>query len=171
MPEITTRVASAADLPRLFALWEEQHDILAQLDPRLEKWSPPDDFGKLWLRRTIELKATSGDTLAAVVLVAEREGESIGFASALYDSDLETGARTGKIEHFVVDAHGGGGGVGTALLNAVRQWAAEQHVAVLTVDVPRHHAVQQAFWRAKGAVVVGTRPEQPIERMRIEGSP
>lgn len=122
----------------------------------------------MWLQHAIEKQAELGTAAKVIVLAAERDAHIIGFASALYGVNLDTGVRTGKIEHFVVDAHDGSGGVGTMLFKAVRQWAAGQQVVSLAVDVPRYHAVQQAFWRAKGAVVVGVMPSKPIEQMQIQ---
>lgn len=141
MPKFEVRRATADDLPRLGELWTAQRDIETQLDPRLQLIGP------------VRPKVFQTLPEAEQVLVALREGTLLGFVWVARQED--TTPETGIIRALVVDAHDGQGGVGTALLDAATDWLREMQVEHLIIDdVPRHVAVQHAFWRAKGAGVI-----------------
>jgi GNAT superfamily N-acetyltransferase len=58
----------------------------------------------------------------------------------------------GWIEDMVVDAHSRQGGVGKSLLAALKDWFRDREIPHVIAAVPRLSAVEQAFWRAQGAV-------------------
>ncbi len=59
---------------------------------------------------------------------------------------------TGLITELVLDAHRYYGGLGRALVDAGRAWLTEQECQGVAALVPRFRPVEQAFWRALGAV-------------------
>lgn len=142
MTKFEVRRGTVDDGLRLVDIWGEQRDIEAQLDPRLGVLDGGDWQGRL--------RVALGDDDRDRVLVALREGVIVGFVWVGLRA-----ANTGVIVALAVDAHDGQGGVGTALLDAAMDWLRRAGVEHLIVeDVPRHVAVQQAFWRAKGAGVI-----------------
>lgn len=130
MEVLTIRLATAQDTPRLQDLTHEQQDIVGQLDPRLMYLAPPTfaDAEQVWV-------AVQGERI-------------VGYVALNFDENAV------QVQHMVVDAHDGGGGVGSVLLDAAKDAGRERGLHALTVTVPRGIAVQQAFWRAKGASVV-----------------
>jgi RimJ/RimL family protein N-acetyltransferase len=143
MTDPHVRLATLADLTRLTELWGEQQTITQQLDPRLIHTSPTEDEWRAAVQ--IKLEKSSGTD---VVLVVERDGLLLGFVSLCAMPE----ANHGTIVEMVIDAHRGQGGLGSLLLNAAYDWFHERQIGYVVVEaVPRNHAVQQAFWRAKGA--------------------
>ena len=140
MSEMTTRQAVPDDFPRLCELWREQRDIEIQLDPRLVS---------IETEQSVEELLHEMQQPDHKVYIAIRDEEILGF---IHVSCLA--GHRGVVYNIVIDAHRGQGGVGTQLLNAAMDWFRKQDVRILSVRVPRHHAVQQAFWRGKGASVV-----------------
>ena len=59
--------------------------------------------------------------------------------------------RIGLITEIAIDAHGYHGGVGRALVAALRAWFREQNAEQIAVWTVRNDAVSQAFWRSLGA--------------------
>jgi ribosomal protein S18 acetylase RimI-like enzyme len=148
MTDLSIRAATPDDVPRLTDLWQQQHDIIRQLDPRY----------------------TAGQPAAAVANMIQKDNAHVYIASRA--DGLILGYISGRIEpphveQLVIDAHVGSGGVGTALLNTLTNAFRANGSTAYTVAVPRHHAVQQAFWRAKGAAVVAIDNANRTETMQI----
>lgn len=140
MTKFEIRRALAADVPRLVEIWTEQRDIEAQLDPRL---------GLDVVGVPVEGVRSALTDPAARVFVALADGVVVGFVWAWQVAGV------GGVRVLAVDAHDGGGGVGTVLLDAATGWLREAGAGHLIVEnVPRYVAVQHAFWRAKGAGVI-----------------
>lgn len=155
MSEITTRKATPADLAALFALWQEQGIIEVQLDPRLANLRPESNRWHSQMRKRLRLNQDESPAEADEwVVIAERDDQIIGFIRGMIDETPGGDNNVGLVSELVVDPHNGHGGTGSALLDALKAWFAEHDVQTLIVRVPRHVAVQQAFWRAKGATIV-----------------
>ena len=117
----------AAEYPRLVAIWriavDATHDFLAPTD-----------------RDEIESQLPSEYFPAVTLVVAERDGQVVGFAGVL----------EGALEMLFVDAAHRGEGVGTALLtHAIRE------LGVSTVDVNEQNASAAGFYAHWGFEVVG----------------
>jgi GNAT superfamily N-acetyltransferase len=145
MRDLHVRRATLQDQSVLFDLWQEQHTINAQLDPRLTLLTPDPDA---WQAALAQLLAAPPAT--AALFVAQRDQRLLGFIHTAY-----TSAAIGRIHDLVVDAHHGSGGVGTVLLDAALGWLREYRVRDVVVErVPHHIAIQQTFWRAKKTSVI-----------------
>ncbi len=134
------RSATLHDLNPCAALWRERMLILSQADSR---------FGKLamthadWLQTATENLLRVDDTL---LMVAETD-RIHGFIYGYIDAD-----KIGIIEDIALDAHKYHSGLGRGLWSAMKIWFEQHNVQKIVVRVPRYSAVEQAFWRALGAV-------------------
>lgn len=153
MPMLTTRPARRLDIERLYELFSEQRDIQDELDPRLHITRFQDDYtAELWIASKKIL--FRGDELDEnhLLIVVENEDEIVGYVDGWWEAHANPDTRSGRVQSLVVDAHFGQGGAGTALLEAAMDWFRQHDVQhIIAEGVPRNHAVQQAFWRAKGA--------------------
>ena len=115
------------------------------------------------LQRLTGIQASSWQA----VLIAELDRQVAGWIYLLAGPDLLTGA-TGEIGGLVVDEGMRGRGVGKALLEAAREWAAGQGCPELRVrsNTAREPYVK-AFYLANGYEVVKT---QWVLRKRSRGS-
>jgi ribosomal protein S18 acetylase RimI-like enzyme len=147
MQAITVRAATLDDLPELNRLWHEKMILLQQFDPRfiltpdaIERWS-------------VELSSWLQDDECCISVV-ERDHHPLGYAigwakpapPGLFSDHI------GYITEIVVDAHAHQGGLGRLLLTTLRQWFAARKIKHIVAYVPHRGAVEQAFWRAQGAV-------------------
>lgn len=73
------------------------------------------------------------------VLVAENHDHIIGYI---------VGSVAGIVYDIALDAHTYHAGLGRALWQSLRAWFAQHHLDPITIRVPRHFPVEQAFWRA-----------------------
>ncbi len=154
MPQLNTRSAAPEDISRLYELYAEQRDIQDELDPRLQVTRFQDDYtAEVWIaaKRILFRDGRLDDN--HLLLVAEDDDRIMGYIDGWWEGEDDN--RSGRVQDVVVDAHFGQGGVGTALLQGAMDWFRGHDVQHVIVDaVPRNHAVQQAFWRAKGASVL-----------------
>jgi GNAT superfamily N-acetyltransferase len=151
MAKFVVRRATVDDLPRLVELWTAQRDIETQLDPRLGLLARDDMASRLQV-------GLQDDAKASVVFVACLDDVILGFTWGKF-------AAVGIVAALVVDAHDGRGGVGSVLLDAAVDWLRDMGAQHLVIeDVPRHVAVQHAFWRAKGAGVIRETLYLPIRQ-------
>jgi GNAT superfamily N-acetyltransferase len=147
MPPIIIRAATSADLPELTRLWHEKTIIQQQFDRRFSllpdgavRWSSAVEN---WLR-----------TDQCAVFVAEREGSLLGYiigwvkpaAPGLMPEQI------GVVDDMSVDAHSHESGLGRQLFAPLVEWYLERGITHLVTHVPHRQAVEQAFWRAQGAV-------------------
>ncbi len=132
------RPASENDMPQLAQLWDEYRMLLCQSNPRFEVVLLEHD---IWLQQT-GAKLNSPEWMVAV---AEADDGLAGFIIA-----SPMGDHTGLIESLVLDAHRYHGGLGRKLVKTACTWLAQQGAKRAFVRVPRHYAVEQAFWRALG---------------------
>lgn len=146
MRSFEVRPAMHPDLDALRVLWEEVMEERAMMDKRVRI---SQDAPQLWQS---QVQAWIDDPNVKV-LVAERNNKLIAFVIGMI---LERPMfyyqqRYGYIADLAVDGHAHVGGLGTALLNALKPWFIEQGIHVLEAPVMRLHPMAQAFWRAKGA--------------------
>lgn len=137
------RAATVIDLPALASLWYEKSVL--QADRRL--LIAPDAL-ETWTRA-----ATAWlDDPRCGIFVAEGDGGVIGYIVG-WAQPLPgmTPGSIGLITELALDAHGYHGGVGRALVDALKAWFAGQGIEQLAVWTPRFDAVGQAFWRSLGA--------------------
>lgn len=133
------RAATDEDLTQLAYLHEEHHIILSQSDPRFGK-----DDRACWIEQT-RRRLNSAHHCCFV-----GEADQGIIAGYILAHTLADG--TGIIDELVLDAHTYHGGLGRRLWYALREWFTQQSVQCVRIRVPRYHAVEQAFWRALGAV-------------------
>lgn len=145
-PAVTTRPAAPADLPalgRLGALLVRTHH---EFDPRrFIAATPRTEQGYASFLRT-QLEAPN-----AVVLVAEREGEVVGYAYAGIEGFDWMALRgpAGALYDIVVDAAQRGQGVGRMLLDAaLAALAARGAPRVVLSTADRNESAQRLFARA-----------------------
>lgn len=108
-----------------------------------------EDGGAQWLAAA----ALHIENPAFCILVAEADdfiyGYSIGCLQAAPVGTLP--AQWGVVSELAIDAHRPRGGVGRALIDALRAWFIANDITLLTVQVAGRYPVEQAFWRALGA--------------------
>ncbi len=144
----STRPATQADLRRLADLWQERADINAQFDPRMR---PAPDGASRWQAAAEGWLTNPAYTL----LIALRDDLVMGYVLGAVDA-APPGMLPEKIaivREMAVDAHRGQGGVGGVLLDALLDTYAKAGFTTVIANVPRRAAVEQAFWRARGARV------------------
>jgi len=142
----TVRPARLTDVDAALALWAQLQDEYEAVEPRLRRsltaprrWRT--DFG-MW---------AASD--AHGVFVAEASGEVVGLVTAhpywpapVYEERLEV-----YVTEVVVHPDWRGHGLGRALLDAVRQWAAGIGAAQVRAGVMVASPDALAFWHAVGA--------------------
>ncbi len=142
---ITIRPATSADLPQLTHLWHEKTVMVLQFDRRFALL--PDGAAEWGLALEHWLK---DDT--CTVLVALSGDHILGYVVGHVESSPPglSPEQFGVVTDMAVDLHGQAGGIGKALLTALREWFAERGLTILIAHVPHRSAVEQAFWRAQG---------------------
>ncbi|MEU6251899.1 GNAT family N-acetyltransferase [Streptomyces sp. NPDC047043] len=93
-------------------------------------------------------------------LVAELEGELVGYIRLGYPTPLASNSHVRQIQGLVVAEKARGAGVGRALLRAVREEARRQGARRLTLRVLGHNAPARGLYEAEGFVVEGVLPEE-----------
>ncbi|MCL6675013.1 GNAT family N-acetyltransferase [Streptomyces panaciradicis] len=91
-------------------------------------------------------------------LVAELDGTVVGYVRLGYPTPLACNAHVRQIQGLVVSEEARGGGVGRALLRAVREEARRQGARRLTLRVLGHNAPARRLYEAEGFVVEGVLP-------------
>jgi ribosomal-protein-alanine N-acetyltransferase len=89
------------------------------------------------------------------VLVAQREGELVGFAVGVFHAGA---GRTAELESVAVAVHARRAGVGRALCNAVVEWCRAQGAAEVVLEVRVGSADAVALYASLGFVPAGSRP-------------
>jgi ribosomal protein S18 acetylase RimI-like enzyme len=138
----TVRKANPQDTEELLRLWRERTDVYLKQQgstTAAEQWR---EAVLCWLDRD-----------DAAVLVADREGQLIGYMVGWVRENLPftQPAQFGLISEMSVDGHCKQGGVGTALLDAMKAWFKAKDLHHIEVRVPYLQPIEQAFWRALGA--------------------
>ncbi len=151
---LTIRAASVTDLPALASLWHEKMILqtVAQPAAKAQRASPApqsaDDARAAWVAN-IETRLTDPQF---ALFSADHDGVLVGYvAGSLFPLPGLSPAHVGLITEIALDAHGYHGGVGRALVEALRAWFKTQAVVQIAVWSPRNDVVGQAFWRSLGA--------------------
>jgi len=140
------RKAIPQDANELQRLWQERKDVYlkqavsAQFPIKsAEEWQA---VMLNWLTRE-----------DAQVLVADRDGQLIGYMVGWIRENLPLlhPERYGLVSEMSVDGHCKQGGVGTAMLDGMKQWFKSHQLEYVQVLVPRVQPSEQAFWRSVGA--------------------
>lgn len=138
------RKANPQDSEELLRLWRERTEVYlkqqkAAAGTAEEQWR---EAVLCWLERE-----------DAEVLVADREGQLIGYMVGWVRENLPLSypAKYGLVSEMSVDGHCKQGGVGTALLDSMKDWFKTQNLDYIEVRVPCLQPIEQAFWRALGA--------------------
>jgi len=146
MPDVTIRRATRSDLPalgRMGALLMRTHFAFDQ-----KRFLEPGDNaeeGYAWF-----LGEQLKDDTNAVVLVAEAEGEVVGYVYAALEpiSWKELRDACGFIHDIVVEERGRRHGVATKLMNAAMSWLKEQGAPrVVLGTAEQNEAAQRLFER------------------------
>jgi len=135
----TIRTAARADVPLILRLvrelaeFEREPDAVKATAPMLEE-------------------ALFGERPAAEALIAEVEGEPVGFALFFHNFSTWTGRRGIYLEDLYVTPAARGAGVGTALLRHLAGLALDRGCARFEWAVLDWNEPAIAFYRAMGAV-------------------
>lgn len=133
--ECTIRQAKAGDAPAVAGLWQVMADQHAGYDA--EAWCYRSDAGRRW-RREFESFLSQADK---VLLVAEADGEVIGFTVCAVEAPLvEMARRRGVVREVVVGESARGRGVATRLMEV----AFEEMKARGADEVVLHAAMENA---------------------------
>jgi GNAT superfamily N-acetyltransferase len=138
------RLAAEADLAGLRHLYNERMALLAQGDRHISAEAVQ------WLDRE------SGG-----VWVGDADDMPAGYVS------VWRAASEWRIDHMALDAHTYHPGLARALINAVRDAAHRDGASYILVRVPTSHPVEQAFWRALGAVRVNHPAQRGYQWMQV----
>ncbi len=122
--------------------------ILQSLPPAERRIQPAPDARAAWMA-SAETRLNDPEY---ALFAAEDDGALVGYvAGNIYPLPGLSPAQFGLIGEIALDAHGYHGGVGRALVEALRAWFKTQGVEQVAVWTPRNDAVGQAFWRSLGA--------------------
>ncbi|MBB3348271.1 GNAT family N-acetyltransferase [Sphingomonas sp. BK069] len=147
---VSIRPATPADVPtmlrfvRELATYEREPDAVAATEPMMAE-------------------ALFGGDPAAAALIAEREGEAIGFALYFFTYSTWTGRRGLWLEDLYVTPEARGSGAGAALLRALAGVALDRGCARFEWTVLDWNTPAIDFYRAKGAVPLDQWTTQRVE--------
>jgi len=94
---------------------------------------------------------------AAVLLVAEEDGEVVGLASLHVGLALEYDGDAGKLSAIVVDERNRGRGIARALVSAIELEARRRGCVLLFLTAAERRRDAHAFYRAVGFEETGRR--------------
>lgn len=146
--QLRFRPAENADIPHIERLRQERWVLLCQSDDRFRQQEPGDI--RAWLAQA-DCDLWVGERLAV-----NDDGASaiVGYVTAWHATSPygDLPADTGLIDELALDAHKYHAGLGRGLVEQARLGLSARQKTYLIACVPRYHAVEQAFWRALGAV-------------------
>lgn len=148
---IAIRAATSGDVPtilrfiRELAAYEREPDAVEATEAMLET-------------------ALFGATPAAEALIAERDGNGIGFALFFHTFSTWTGRRGVWLEDLYVTPDARGSGAGAALLKTLAQIAIDRDCPRLEWTVLDWNTPAIEFYRAKGA-----KPQDEWTTQRVTG--
>jgi ribosomal protein S18 acetylase RimI-like enzyme len=138
------RPARAQELDRVAALWT----LLGEHHARAPGLAPAEGTS-FAVRDHLAAQLRDAD---AVLLVAEEDGQLVGFGSArvLRRPPLFAETARGEIEALFVREERRRAGVGRALAERLLAWLAQRGLARAALQVASDNAEGQRFWRALG---------------------
>ncbi|MHC9418975.1 GNAT family N-acetyltransferase [Sphingomonas citri] len=147
---VSIRPATPADVPtmlrfvRELATYEREPDAVLATEPMMAE-------------------ALFGSDPAAAALIAERDGEAIGFALYFFTYSTWTGRRGLWLEDLYVTTEARGSGAGAALLRALAGVALDRNCARFEWTVLDWNTPAIDFYRAKGAAPLDQWTTQRVE--------
>jgi GNAT superfamily N-acetyltransferase len=147
---VSIRSATPADVPtmlrfvRELATYEREPDAVLATEPMMAE-------------------ALFGSDPAAAALIAERDGEAIGFALYFFTYSTWTGRRGLWLEDLYVTTEARGSGAGAALLRALAGVALDRDCARFEWTVLDWNTPAIDFYRAKGAAPLDQWTTQRVE--------
>ncbi len=132
MPEINVRSAEKSDL-----------EFLLSLVPRLSEFGLPSSRDAKALEQfTKEKLQESLDGTASCILIAEDDGNRLGFIQLEEDKEFFSGEPHAYIANLAIAQEAEGQGVGKALMQAAESWAKEKGYRFISLYVfgTNHHA-------------------------------
>ncbi len=134
------------ELEPLWAAMHSHHSALGETMP------PTRAPGQSWDMRRAQYEAWL-EAADARLLIAERDGEAIGYAVLRVEEGPPTwdvGRRVAELESLVVLAEARGGGVGAMLVAGARELAAEAGATRMAVGVAHANADALRFYAREG---------------------
>ena len=126
----------------------------AERIPALYEWlfAPPGSRPGAWdERRAIVALREAIESHDACILVADDDGELVGLCTAYQDlHSVRFGYRV-WVEDLAVDPARRSQGIGKALLDATKEWAAERGATHLELDSAEARADAHRFYRREGS--------------------
>lgn len=148
MADVTVRDATPGDVPAIRRIaergWSATYgDILARetIDAAMAKWYSPEAT-----REFVERED-------AAYLVAERDGEVVGYATG----GLGDEESVATLNAIYADPEHWGEGIGTALLNRFERFCREEGYDALEIRVLSENGVGQSFYRTRAYELVEER--------------
>jgi GNAT superfamily N-acetyltransferase len=120
----------------------------------LYEWlfAPPGSKPGAWDERRAEVALRQAiESHDSVVLVAEAEGDLIGFITGYQDLHSVRFGYRAWVEDFAVDPERRSQGVGKALLDAAKAWACERGATHLELDSALARTDAHRFYEREGA--------------------
>ena len=156
--EIKVRYAEEQDIPGLAKLLYQVQEVHAQGRPDLFRRG-----GRKY--SDAELREILKDP-ERPVLVAEQNGEVVGYAFCVLEitpeSDTRYAARSLYVDDLCVDSRQRGKHIGTALYEAVRALATEKHCSSITLNVWALNEGALRFYEKCGMKPLKTTMEQKL---------
>lgn len=140
MTQITTRQARASDAPRLTKM-------VRQLAAHHDDTSDISEEELIFL--------CFGPSPWLTLMVAERDGQLLGYAALQRLSQLQFAKRTIDVHHLFVAPHLRGQGAGRALMAAISEFAALNRCSAVTLGVMAQNDQALGFYKGLGFEVGG----------------
>ena len=149
MPSVQIRRIAPAELERIEPLWNALREHHASVTPDLGK---PRARGESWRHRRGQYERWLAGP-DAFLLIAEREGEPVGYAMAQLREGSPTwplSERAGEVETLSVLPSERGRGTGSALLEAVREELGSHGITELSLHVMHTNSDAMRFYERHG---------------------
>lgn len=149
-----TKVRAAASLDEVAELWKSLVRHHYAVGPSISRVGEPIGPERSWLARRRQYATWSREP-GWLLLVAERDGEVVGYAAARITpsaSAWDFGDRVGRLETLAVAPADRSHGLGTAIVNEVRRHWRDAGVRAATVTVIAGNDDALRFYERLGTV-------------------
>jgi ribosomal protein S18 acetylase RimI-like enzyme len=169
---VSVEELSCGQLDEVEPLWNSLREHHGSVAPA---WlGPPRERGDSWARRRRDYQTWLSSVPASFVLVARRRGRVIAYAMVHLRAGSATfplSERAGEIETFCVLPEERGSGVGTLLLDAVRERLRALGAAEIGLSVLEGNDAALRFYRRAGLRQYAVWLSGPVDTSGQEGSP